>query len=281
MAARARFSVFHSFRPAAWLVLAATVALGVGVGGACSRPFWRAVARDAILLDYGRFVLLFDCAERTALRYRYSLGPDRGRLRRPAAFRLDPALPEGCAQQRSAASYASVHPGYDRGHLVTSNHMDDDARALESANYMTNIVPQASRLNQGIWVRAENIAECYRDLAPLDVIGGVVYGTGAGAGADDYFLASHGIRTPEYFWKAVITSDPAGGALRAIAWFVPNRADAGPLDRYLVSLRTLQELVGPSALDLRLPPDVLDQTPDATWPQPPGCDLSALPRDAR
>jgi endonuclease G len=267
--------IFAGLKRLRALFVAAGFALALG-GGA-----WRGMpgaAPGAIVLDYGRFALLFDCAGRTALRYRYSLDADHGHLPRPPAFRLDPALPPGCAQQGSAASYAGVHAGYDRGHLVTSNHMDDDARALAAANYMTNIVPQASRLNQGIWVRAENIAECYRDIAPLDVFGGVRYEDGAAARADDFYVASHGIRTPEYFWKAVLTSDPATGAMRAIAWYVPNRADAGPLDRYLVSLRELLALVGPSALDPRVPPDVLDQKPAATWPQPADCALSLRAR---
>ena len=60
---------------------------------------------------------------------------------------------------------------------------------------MTNIVPQASTFNQGIWLAAENVAECYRDLAPVRVGGGVVYSYSA----NDYFLISHGIPTPEYF----------------------------------------------------------------------------------
>ena len=104
----------------------------------------------------------------------------------------------GCGGQTSTKSYASVRSGYDRGHLVTSNHMDYNATYIRRANYMTNIVPQVSGFNRGIWLEAETVAECYRDLAPVQVYGGVVYSDPS----NDWFLASHGIRTPEFFWKA-------------------------------------------------------------------------------
>ncbi|HEY5801459.1 MAG TPA: DNA/RNA non-specific endonuclease [Burkholderiaceae bacterium] len=227
-----------------------------------------------VTLQRGQFALDYDCQAATALRYRYSLAQDRGTLGRPAQFALDPALPPACRGQRSARSYVGVHAGYDRGHLVTSNHMDYDAYSMTAANYMSNIVPQVSRFNQGIWVRAENVAECYRDLAPLDVYGGVVYGLDAHGLANDYFLASHGIRTPEYFWKVIVTSDPASGAMRAIAWYIPNIEDLAPLDAYLLSVRELELLLGPSAAGIAIPDDVKLQKPDKTWPLPAGCQLS-------
>jgi DNA/RNA endonuclease G (NUC1) len=53
--------------------------------------------------------------------------------------------------------------------------MDYDAAYLLSANYMTNIVPQLATFNQGLWKETENITECYRDLAHIQVIGGVIF----------------------------------------------------------------------------------------------------------
>ena len=31
---------------------------------------------------------------------------------------------------------------FDRGHLVMSNHMDDNKLAIKQSNYMTNVLPQ-------------------------------------------------------------------------------------------------------------------------------------------
>lgn len=56
---------------------------------------------------------------------------------------------------------------------------------------------------------------CYRDIDELLVMGGVIWGSNA---KDDYFVASHGVRTPDYFWKVIIRD--TGQDERAIAWII-------------------------------------------------------------
>ena len=159
--------------------------------------------------------------------------------------------------------------GYDRGHLVTSNHMDYDATYIKTANEMSNIVPQVSGFNQGIRVQAENVAECYRDIEPVTVYGGVVYGDST----NDYFLSSHGIKTPEYFWKTIVTKDPDTGEQKAISWMIPNETGLGSLDDYIVSIADLDELLGASYVSINVPSSVKAQLPSSTWALPSSCDL--------
>jgi endonuclease G len=226
-----------------------------------------------VTIDHGGFKLLYDCDRRSALRYEYELQADRGSVARPEDFKLDPELPKGCGQQFNAKSYASVKKGWDRGHLVTSNHMDYNATYIERANYMTNIAPQASQFNQGIWIEAENVAECYRDLAPVKVYGGVVYGTDRAATQNDYFVESHGIRTPEYFWKAVVTTKRGSDELKVIAWLIPNRDALGPLDKYMISITDLEKRVGASLVKIELPAALKNETPTRAWVLPQTCSL--------
>ena len=54
---------------------------------------------DVITLNYGGFKLKYECSNRTALRYEYSLGYDNGSAARPSSFYLDPNMPAGCNQQ--------------------------------------------------------------------------------------------------------------------------------------------------------------------------------------
>ena len=223
-----------------------------------------------VAMDYGGFALLFDCTLRIALRYQYKLSKDTGNLARPSAFTLDPTLPADCPQQTSTASYASVVPGWDRGHLVTSNHMDYNAAYILRANYMSNVVPQVAVFNQGLWLAAENVAECYRDLAPLQVYGGVVFGDPS----NDFFLASHGVPTPDRFWKVIVTTDAATAAVKAIAWIMPNQALLGTLDSYLVSIAELEQIVGTAMVGIDLPAAVKLAKPATTWPLPAGCSTS-------
>lgn len=235
----------------------------------CCVPFTSAFAAT-VTLSKGGYNLTYDCDNHTAVRYEYVLTTDTGSAARPSSFYLDPDLPSGCGGQTITSSYASVVSGWDRGHLVTSNHMDYNATYIKRANYMSNIVPQVASFNQGIWVAAENVAECYRDLATVYVYGGVVYNDTS----NDYFLSSHGIRTPDYFWKTIVTTDTATGQTKAISWYIPNQAGLGSLNSYIKSISELESLIGTSAVGISVPASVKAQKPTSTWATPSGCDLS-------
>jgi hypothetical protein len=84
----------------------------------------------------------------------------------------------------------------------------------------------------------EEIVECYRDIDELLVLGGVIWGNNP---ADDYFVQSHGVKTPDAFWKVVVRGDG-----RAIARIVPNTKDAveAKLDSYLVTVEAIEKRTG-------------------------------------
>lgn len=229
-----------------------------------------AQAAHVVTLAKGGFVLTYDCDNRTALRYEYTLNADTGNAARPSSFQLDPDLPAGCNGQFTTSSYVNTVAGWNRGHLVTSNHMDYSSTYIKRANDMSNIVPQAESFNSGIWNEAENVAECYRDLATVHVYGGVVYNDTS----NDFFTSSHGIRTPDYFWKTIITTDTSSGATKAISWYIPNRNSLGTLDSYIVSIDELEALVGAGGVGISAPPAVKAMKPGTTWPLPGGCGLS-------
>jgi len=73
------------------------------------------------------------------------------------------------------------------------------------------------------------------------VIGGVLWGDNP---IDDHFVQSHGIKTPDAFWKVVVRG--IGQDERAIAWIVPNSQEAksGQLDSYLVIVDEIECLTG-------------------------------------
>jgi len=99
-------------------------------------------------------------------------------------------------------------------------------------------------------------------VLPLRVVGGVVYSDSA----NDYFLISHGIPTPEYFWKVILSAD------KAIAWYIPNRSDLASLDSYLVSITELEAKLGATMVGIDAPESL--KASRATWAQLAGCSLS-------
>ena len=96
----------------------------------------------------------------------------------------------------------------------------------------------------------------------LLVIGGVLWGTDT---SNDYFVQSHGIATPDAFWKVIVRQG------RVIAWIIPNSESAKfkVLDNYLVSVRKIEQLTGE-----KIPVEefLKDELPNSSWQIPMGCD---------
>ena len=228
------------------------------------------VVAGRVTLDHGGFTLLFDCNLRLALRYEYRLASDTGSAERPSTYKQDPDVPTGCSQQTNTGTYNSVVSGWDRGHLVTSNHMDYNADYILRANYMTNVAPQVASFNQGIWVQAENVAECYRELAPVTVYGGLAFGDTR----NDYFLSSHGVPTPDFWWKVIVTTEVGTGAIKVIGWYIPNQGNLSSIDTYIVSVAELEALVGTDLVRVNVPAALKSVKPAATWALPAGCSLA-------
>jgi endonuclease G len=217
-------------------------------------------------IDYGGFKLLYDCDLKSAIRFEYKLEKDTGNFSRPTTFTLDPNLSKNCGQQLTTSSYATVVSGWDRGHLVASNHMDYDAAYLISANYMTNVVPQLASFNQGLWKETESITECYRDIAQIQVIGGVIYSDAS----NDFFVSSHGIKSPDFFWKTLITTE-SNNQIATISWLFPNQNGLANLNSYIVSIEELERKVGSDLVGLDLASANKIQKASKSWELPKNC----------
>ena len=216
-------------------VLAAVLALGPLVAAAQSDPTRFFEKR------YRGFTAWLDCLHGGVALVHYELGPDTGNRPR-TDYALDPAVPARC-QPASTETYQSVLPDdapglgrWDVGHVLPANHADGSAAMMTDANFVTNTLPQAARFNRhGAWAYTEELSECYRELATLRIWAGVVWGDDAG---NDHFLHSHGVVTPDYWWKLIERSDT--GAY--VAWFMKNDASStdDDMDRYLVAGATLK-----------------------------------------
>jgi endonuclease G len=222
------------------------------------------ISSQILRLDYEGFTVWVDCARRGAVKFRYNAQHDTGSHPRSSRFYLDPDVPARC-QQTSAASYRRSQgekPTYDRGHLVPANHLDYSKSAIQQTNTMTNILPQVSQMNRGAWLFTEEVVECYRDIDELLVIGGVIWGDHP---QDDFFVDTHGVQTPDAFWKVIIRED------RVIAWLIPNTQEATRkrVDEYLIDLETLEDLTGER---FSVPEDLKTEKPTSSWVLPIGCD---------
>jgi len=112
-------------------------------------------------LCFRAFAVLHSATTRTVLYSAEHLTRDtiaaaRG-LPRDSEFHPEPALPDG--ERAELQDYA--RSGFDRGHMAPSGDMPDEDAQQESFS-LANMVPQAPKLNRGIW---EGIESAVRKLA--------------------------------------------------------------------------------------------------------------------
>jgi endonuclease G len=145
--------------------------------------------------------------------------------------------------------------------------MDHSKEAIIESNYMTNILPQTYVLNRGAWLYSEEITECTRDINPLYVYGGIIMGDDE---TNDIFQRSHGIRTPDLFWKIIENLETGD----VIAWIMPNTFSAArsTVDQYLTSINEIEQQSG-----FYFPHFTEEQRfkiHSQSWPIQTGCDKS-------
>lgn len=218
---------------------------------------------EVLKIDYEGYTVWLDCERKGAIKFHYMASADSGSFKRSNKYLLDQNVPTRC-QQTSSATYKRPkgQTRYDRGHLVPANHLDGSKKAIKQSNYMTNILPQAANMNRGAWLLTEEIVECYRDLEQLDVWGGVIWGENT---ANDHFLKSHGVQTPDAYWKVIMRGK------KSIAWIIPNSPNAKRknLDQYVVSINSVEKISG---MTFDVPNAHKSKTESVSWMLPNNCD---------
>ena len=158
-------------------------------------------------LCFRAFAVLYSGITRTPLYSAEHLTADRIEAAREVGrvnmFHPEERLP---AEWRAELSDYS-RSGYDRGHMSPSGDMPDEASQAESFS-LANMVPQAPKLNRGVW---EGIESAVRDLALRD--GSVFVVTGPLFQGQELQALKGRVLVPSDTFKAVY--DPARGGAGA------------------------------------------------------------------
>lgn len=132
---------------------------------------------------------------------------DIGGAGRQDNFRPYPYLPVGWYQV-NAGSYKGSVTGFDRGHNCPSGDRTSSQTANGSTFYMTNMIPQASSLNQGPWEGLEDYirTSLIGSSQEAYIIMGSFGSGGLGANQADTASAldSGRITVPAKVWKVVL-----------------------------------------------------------------------------
>ncbi|WP_447800874.1 DNA/RNA non-specific endonuclease [Pseudomonas kilonensis] len=133
---------------------------------------------------------------------------------RPRSWKTDPDVPAGETLNPVDYNGASVALKIDRGHQANLASMGG-VTDWQTLNYLTNITPQKSDLNQGAWARLEDQERSLSKTPDVDAVyvtTGPLYEKNIGS-----LPGTNKVHTiPSGYWKVIFTGGtPAGGLYAA------------------------------------------------------------------
>ena len=186
------------------------------------------------IVEYEGFTVSFNKDNHTPNFCIWELTRDEtdGPVSRQTRFMTDNNV-EGCA---TTDDY--VRSGYDRGHIVPAADQKWSEQAMEDCFNLTNICPQANRLNTGAW---KTLEQWERKLAVNDsviyIVAGPIYSP-----SDQERIGETGVRVPSEFFKVIVA--PEADPPRGIAFVYPNRHCPGNMRDYSCTIDRLEEMTG-------------------------------------
>lgn len=182
--------------------------------------------------------------------YVLTAGHLKGDAPRRDEFRQDPAVKTGSANPKDYRG-----SGYDRGHLAPAGDMKWSPKAMSESFYMSNMSPQKHEFNSGIWENLESqVREWARENGEVYVVTGPVLKVNLPR------IGINRVAVPKYYYKIIL--DYKQPEYKAIAFIIPNRAAAFPLQNYVVTVDSVEHLTGIDFFPAL--PDSLEQALEST-----------------
>lgn len=195
----------------------------------------RIKGRDELLISHTAYTVSYNCQWRIPNWVAYQLLPAEtsGEAHRKDDFMPDPKVPA----RYTAETSDYRRSGYDRGHMIPSADVKWSQQANDETFYLSNICPQNSNLNRGIW---NSLEEQVRDWAYSK---GEVFVVCGPIVADNYpTIGSNRVAIPDSFFKAVLCRD--GDGWQTIAFVFPNQSGNRLLSTYALTVNELEALTG-------------------------------------
>lgn len=185
--------------------------------------------------DYTSFTVNFNKDNHTANYVAWELTIDHtygGVDRKNYDYWVDYEM-EGCLDKDLAYNTYK----YERGHMCPAADNKWSTAAMHDCMVMTNMAPQLSSLNSGLWGTLENKARTWarRDGA-IWIVAGPIY-----KDTDNLYIGRSKQRVPSAYFKAFLYE---GENPRAIAFVFQNGSNPGNLEKYAMSIDELEKELG-------------------------------------
>ena len=152
-------------------------------------------------------------------------------------FRPDPYIKTNSAELSDYKSLDNNGIHYDRGHLAPAGDMTWSAKAMDESFYMSNMSPQTSGFNRGVWKRLE---EQLRNWAlEYDTL---LVATGPVLTDNLPSIGPNKVSIPEYYYKVIVrwnSTDTTG-----IGFILPNASSSAHLGTFAVSIDSVEKFTG-------------------------------------
>ena len=153
-----------------------------------------------------------------------------GNAKRKDNFMPDPEVTQGM----SATTKDYYKTGFDRGHMASAEDMTWSEQAMTESFYFSNICPQNSSLNRGIWKTLENQS---RKLAMEK--GNVYIVCGPIVSEQSKTFGENKVVVPDAFFKVLLQNED--GNWSAIGFIFANQKEGETLSTYAMSVKEVRK----------------------------------------
>ncbi len=189
---------------------------------------------NTVTLCHTEYISVYDPARKVPLAVGEKLRPEEfdGSVSRADNFQPDPALPSDQSAQLSDFKGS----GYARGHMAPAADFTSTDQAMQESFYLSNMVPQNTSMNSGIWSSLENATRaCVKSLGEAYVLTGPIFeGQSQTIGEDN-------VAVPSSLYKVVVSGNAARAFIMPNRKLPPARSD---FSRYEVTVDEVQRATG-------------------------------------
>ncbi len=189
--------------------------------------------KDEIVTHTG-FTLMYSETHEQAAWVAYELTKEETnkRVSRTNKFKPDPYVKTRTATDKDYAS-----SGFDRGHLAPAADMGWSETTMAESFYYSNMSPQVPGFNRGVWKKLEELVRNWAiENNSIYVITGPVLTPGLPA------IGPNQVSVPNFYYKVILDYSEPG--VKAIGFILPNQSSAEPLQKFAVSVDSVEALTG-------------------------------------
>lgn len=194
------------------------------------------LSADSVIISYLGFKVLYKAEILQPVWVEYTMTAEQVEQTKhtpkiPRHYSPDPEL-----LLPQASDYDYKGSGWTRGHMAKRQDLKWSEQAVRESDYFTNICPQNSVLNNGIWDKVEKDA---RDLATqydsIRIVCGPIF-----TDTINGFIGDSHIPVPDYFFKVLLVFH--NNRYNAIAYVFPNSSEPLTLSEATKSVNQVEEL---------------------------------------